>query len=208
MNPEELNLQYFNKNEFTRNGVEWFDRMNPILLTKLDILRSIWGAPIRISKNPDAVGRMDDTSSDHNFNKWKEVRAVDVFPEFAPEQVSKVLRGVRIPDLFFEVAKQVMFEGIGWYPDWEQGNLKGGFHLGVRYGKAPGQWAYVNGKMIPMELRQKTRKEEIVYKRYKFVKELLKEGYKVTEIAYMLDMDHSDISRYKNHYKPPKKFTQ
>ncbi|HSH25400.1 MAG TPA: hypothetical protein VLA13_07670, partial [Massilibacterium sp.] len=72
-------LTYFSRSEFDRGGRNWFNDMCPSLLVRLDVLRNMWGAPIVISPHPDAIGREDDTDSQHNIRKWGEVRAVDVF---------------------------------------------------------------------------------------------------------------------------------
>ena len=138
-----MKLKYFDRDEFYRNDIDWFPKMNQELLYKLDVLRSIWGAPIHISKNPLAIGRFKDECrprSDHNYDRWGEVRAVDVFPGYKGSGIH-----------FYKLAKDCLFHGIGYYPDWEMADLKGGFHLGIRYGKDHGTWGYVDGNMVSIE---------------------------------------------------------
>lgn len=134
-----MKLNYFNPHEFTRSGVEWFDKISPELLVRLDCLRGVWGAPIHISKHPRAVGRRDPIRQGfdgHNLNKHDKVMAVDVFPEM-----------VYSPKYFLESAEDVGFRGIGYYPQWKQGNLKGGFHVDVRDSERA-TWGYVDGKFV------------------------------------------------------------
>jgi hypothetical protein len=133
-----MNLRYFKESEFNRNGVNWFDKMNPELLIRLDALRGVWGAPIYLSQHPRGIGRMDDSGSQHNYNKWGEVRAVDCFPS-----------GSYLHREFYELAQEIGITGIGYYPNWKQGDLlRGGFHLDVR--PEPAQWGF-NGGMVSID---------------------------------------------------------
>jgi len=71
-----MKLYYFKEDEFIRGDINWYSRISPSLLVKLDVLRHIWGSPIIISPSPQAIGRYEGTSQ-HNINKWGEVRAVE-----------------------------------------------------------------------------------------------------------------------------------
>ena len=130
-----MKLHYFDKDEF--HG--WYDKMSPELLVKLDVLRHQWGRPIRISPAPGAVGRDDDSQSQHNWGRWGEVRAVDVFPI-----------GVVTEDdaeRFALVATDCGFRGVGLYSHWSPSI---GFHLDVRPDKDigyPATWGAVNSEL-------------------------------------------------------------
>lgn len=121
-------LYHFSPGEFTRAGAEWFSAMSPRLLVMLDLLRFRWGRPIHISKHPRAVGRHDgESDSQHNFDKWGEVRAVDV----QPANIHNRDDAYR----FYLMAVELGFTGIGFYPQWA---LTPGFHLDVREPRRPG----------------------------------------------------------------------
>lgn len=142
-----MTLDYFNrKTEFIRNGTDWFPLTSKELIIKLDLLRYRWECPIHISLNEDAIGRELGTSdnSKHNFDKWGEVLAIDVFPEKIGTANQDALNAY-----FFQLAKECGFRGIGYYPDWEMQKgeelFKGGFHLDVRRDRKvgdPASWAY------------------------------------------------------------------
>jgi len=127
-----MKLHYFSPEEF--HG--WYDKMSPELLVKLDILRHQWGRPIRISPAQGAVGREDNSQSQHNFNRWGEVRAVDCYPEglITEDDAERVVIA----------ATDCGFGGIGIYPHWSGGI---GLHVDVRPDKAmgyPATWGGVN----------------------------------------------------------------
>lgn len=146
-----MTLDYFNrKTEFIRNGTNWFPLMSKELIVKLDLLRYRWGRPIHISLNEDAIGRElgQEDSSKHNFDKWGEVLAIDVFPERIGTANQDAFNAY-----FFQLAKECGFRGIGYYPDWEMQKgdkfFKGGFHLDVRRDREmgdPASWAFTRGK--------------------------------------------------------------
>jgi len=127
-----MKLHYFDKDEF--HG--WYDKMSQELLVKLDILRHQWGRPIHVSSASGAVGRDDNSQSQHNWAAHGEVRAVDIFPE-----------GVVTEDdveRFVNVATDAGMTGIGVYPHWSPSI---GFHVDVRPDKAigyPATWGAVN----------------------------------------------------------------
>jgi hypothetical protein len=117
-------LHYFQPTEFRG----WWKKMSPRLLVLLDSCRSQWGAPIRVSPADRALGRrMGESLSQHNVQKWGEVRAVDVFPANV-ETIDEAER-------FYALARRVGFTGIGIYPDTKPGVM---FHLDVRIDVVPG----------------------------------------------------------------------
>ena len=117
-------LYYFEPGEFR----EWYRSMSPRLMVMLDVLRHQWGQPIEVSGADGALGRnMGGSLSQHNIDKWGDVRAVDVFPH-----------GVATMDQaerFWLAARSVGFTGIGVYPDAMPSVM---FHLDVRIDRAPG----------------------------------------------------------------------
>lgn len=139
-----IELQYFEAAEFR----EWADKMSPRLLVKLDILRYRIGSPIIISQHPAALGRYSGPSeSDHNYEKWGEVRAVDCFVSgvYKMDQACTVIAD----------AYEVGITAIGVYPEWinAHGEKQVGFHLGDRPARrmgAPATWGYVGGRFVAM----------------------------------------------------------
>lgn len=127
-------LNYFSASEF---GV-WYPLMNRDLLLKLDDFRERWGRPVSISGNKHALGRHDDSESQHNVTRWGEVRAVDVFPDGMNTAAER--------ERAFEIAKEVGFTGIGLYTDTSAGNM---LHVDVREPKSQGHvatWSRVAGE--------------------------------------------------------------
>lgn len=131
-------LYFFQRAEFYRDAVDWFDQMDPRLLVMLDILRHRWRRPIRISAHPAALGRRDGNSeSQHNVDRWGQVRAADVQPAGVETEEEAYQ--------FYLAAKGVGFTGIGVYPHWVNGV---GFHLDVRADRDPGNPAVWGGVMV------------------------------------------------------------
>lgn len=136
-----LSLKHFSPWEFRT----WFADMSPELLKKLDTFRELWGQPVVISSHADGLGRKlgpADTSQ-HNVNKWGEVRAVDVFPE-----------GLNVQTKAFAIqcARQAGFTGYGIYSDTQPGWM---MHLDVRADRSPvnpATWARVNGNYVGIEV--------------------------------------------------------
>jgi len=127
-------LTYFRPGEFFRAGVDWWPLMSAELLTRLDTFRARLGAPVEISPAEGAVGRRlgRADSSQHNIDRWGEVRAIDVMPVGVPLERA------------YQVAREVGFTGIGLYPDWSP---RPGLHLDVREDRtasAPALWAGIN----------------------------------------------------------------
>jgi len=126
-------MQYFKPEEFQG----WFDQLSPALKSNLDALRGKWGRPIVVSPAPGAVGRRlgGTATSQHNVDRWGEVRAVDVMP-YGISTASDAR-------LFRCLAEDCGFTGIGFYPDW---NPRPGFHLDIRITEREGyvaQWGGV-----------------------------------------------------------------
>lgn len=132
------NLKYFQRQDFQ----PWDNVMSEDLLEKLDKLRSVLGVAISPSKHPRAIGRHlgQENTSQHNVDRWGEVRAVDVF-----------IKGVEDTNDTYDVVQkaiQVGFTGIGVYPDAKQGMM---FHFDVREGReagSPALWARVDGEYV------------------------------------------------------------
>jgi|GEM_PF-3253353 len=137
-----VELEYFGPDEFQG----WYDKMSPELLLKLDEFRRQWGYPVHVSPHPDAVGREyyaghDRFDSQHNYIKWGEVRAIDVFPKnSAGEYITSVGDRKRA----YEIAVQVGFTGVGIYTDTVPGNM---MHLDVRQA-ALAKWSRVSGEFL------------------------------------------------------------
>lgn len=142
-----IELENFNPGEFRY----WWARMSPHLTIRLDILRYRLGRPIHISANPMAIGRNNGPigMSDHNVDKWGEVRGVDVFVEgvTTKDQAMRVVR----------VANELGFTAIGVYPEWRNniGENQVGFHFGYRprckMGD-PDTWGQVGGDYVGVDL--------------------------------------------------------
>ncbi len=129
-----MRLHFFKPDEFQG----WYDKTSPELLVRLDVLRSAWGQPINISRHRSAIGREDDSQSQHNVRRWGEVRAVDTIPSGIADAMDA--------HKFISYAIKAGFTGIGFYSNWQQGY---GVHLDVRidapYGK-PARWGGVRGE--------------------------------------------------------------
>lgn len=147
-------LYHFKPWEFVRadkygNPAQWWDQMSPRLLVCLDLLRYRHGGPIQISGHDSALGRQlgPDDRSQHNIDKWGEVRAVDaMFPRVKTQaDAERVIRQ----------AKECGFTGIGFGPFWLP---YVGMHLDVRDDRFPGEpatWGYVlneKGKQVTVSL--------------------------------------------------------
>ena len=136
-------LYYFSRAEFVRDDVDWFDLMDVRLLVLLDVLRFRWRRPIRISAHPSALGRrIGNSESQHNIDRWGQVRAADVQP-VGVETEEEAYQ-------FYLAAKAVGFLGVGVYPHWVNGV---GFHLDVRQDREPGSPAVWGGVMVDGEQR-------------------------------------------------------
>lgn len=147
MDNKYLQLHYFQPEEFGPTPyrvIDWYPDMAPELLTRLDVLRGIWGAPIRISPAVQALGRRGGSnggnqSSDHNVDARGRVEAVDCFPEG--------LMDGETAERLWQFAEMIGFGSLGIYPDWSP---QPGVHLGIRAGwggrQSMATWGGVGGE--------------------------------------------------------------
>jgi len=133
--------QHFTQEEFR----EWSDDMSARLVTMLDVLRFRLGSAIEISGSKDALGRNlgPGDLSEHNFDEWGEVLAVDCF-------IIGVYNRAQAEAVAHE-AEGIGFTGIGVYSDTHnnQGDDQVMFHLGVRPNElmgSPATWGRISGK--------------------------------------------------------------
>lgn len=136
-----LKLEYFKPEEFQG----WFNQMSPELLRKLDILRDLWGKPIMVSPAAGGVGRNlgPDATTQHNVDRWGEVRGVDIFPDGLNSVTAQHFR---------RLCREVGFTGIGIYNDTSPGWMA---HVDVRADRTvnnPAEWARVGGKYVGIEV--------------------------------------------------------
>lgn len=140
-----MKLYYFKASEFG----DWWGLMDYGLLFRLDVLRQQWGHPIYISQAVGALGREDDSESQHNVSRWGVVRAADIYPEGLADKSDA--------ERFVLAATDVGFTGIGCYPQWSGGV---GFHVDVRPGREPNYpttWGGVlnkEGKQVYVSLNE------------------------------------------------------
>lgn len=122
-------LKYFSRYEFGK----WADKMNPVLLKKIDMLRDSWGAPIMISPADGALGRIINPGeigydSQHNYIKYGQVNAGDFM-------FVKKINGEPVPlnvherKRVYSLAREIGFHGIGIYPDSKPYTM---FHFDMR----------------------------------------------------------------------------
>lgn len=131
-------MKYFSEHEF--NG--WYGRLSPELKIALDTFRGVWGYPVIISPAEGAVGRhLGDSKSQHNIDKWGEVRAVDIFP-YGLDSYSDAVRAI-------QCAKESGFTGIGIYPEWSP---QCGMHVDVRPGNHIATWGQVDGEYVSIQI--------------------------------------------------------
>lgn len=122
-------LVYFDRAEFTVADEDWWPRMSPRLLVLLDVFRHALGEAVLISPAEGSLGRRrgPSDSSQHNVDRWGEVRAADV-----------MIRNMRRADQArraAELAQSRGFTGIGVYPHWRP---HPGLHVDVREDRMPG----------------------------------------------------------------------
>lgn len=124
-----MKLNYFKTNEF--RGQKRL--VSPRLLVMLDVYRFMLDEKVMISPHKAAIGREDGTSQ-HNYRRYGEVRALDVMPE-GIHTLEDAERSV-------EIARMIGFTGIGFYPHWDldgnpENGLRPGLHLDVREDRMP-----------------------------------------------------------------------
>lgn len=116
-----MHLDHFSPYEFR----DWWPLMSPKLLVNLDAFRETLGQRVRISKANGALGRhMGMSRSQHNVDKWGEVRAVDIMLPDTDDLVAAY-------DLALTLE---LFSGVGVYPEWKPYH---GLHLDVRSNRKP-----------------------------------------------------------------------
>jgi hypothetical protein len=140
--PEDLGVTYFSPGEF--NG--WWPLIDPRWLVCADILREMSGLIIDVSPVDGAIGRRLGESSltDHNVDRFGRVHAVDVLPRWLVATSNKITIS-RQAQRFSDIAQDVGFTAIGYYPDWRnaKGKKNPGFHLGTRRSRrvgSPATW--------------------------------------------------------------------
>lgn len=128
--------RYFKPDEFQG----FYDQLDPVLLDTLDRFRHLHGDQVVISPAEGAVGRYDDSDSQHNINRWGEVRAVDVFPL----RNGRGLNQAEMQEAYL-VARDAGFTGIGVYLDTKPYPM---MHLDVRHDRqvgSPATWSRIAG---------------------------------------------------------------
>lgn len=128
--------------------IEWFAFINLDLLQMIDDFRDCWGKPVYISQSPGAVGRKEGLSvhSLHNFDRWGEVKALDVMPEGMDDAVSAIEAD--------RIARHICgFGGVGLYPHWLP---RPGLHLDIRPISNGARWGAIkeDGKQIYVTFEQ------------------------------------------------------
>lgn len=120
----------------------WYPLVSGDTLSKLFLLRERWGRPIHVSPVDGALGRIDDSESQHNIlHTVGVVKALDVFPEGSNGPVTR-----EESDRFGKLARAVGFTGIGLYSDtFFRGRAWRMVHLDTRPGVAVATWSRVNG---------------------------------------------------------------
>ena len=135
------NLTYFKPEEF--GG--WYDDLDDDLLSKLDQLREEWGSPIHISPAAGAVGRDNDSGSQHNARPDGVVRAVDIFPEGLNAEEARE---------FVAMATNIGFTGIALYSDTQyQGAPQMMAHVDTRPSREendPALWSRIDKEYRPI----------------------------------------------------------
>jgi len=125
-------LYYFKPYEFG----DWLDHMDPRLLVLLDVFRHRWDKSLVIMMNGRIDGRLgrhkgEDHDSQHNIDRWGEVRAADCFVSGLNTRADSARA--------FLLAKEIGFTGIGIYPDWMPSP---GMHFDTRRDRRPGDPAH------------------------------------------------------------------
>lgn len=120
-------LRYFEDDEFRGQK----GKLSPELLAKLDEFRARLGYPVRISPADGAMARRqgEDSTSQHNLDRWGEVRAIDVMPTPLDGAGNPRAMTKAEAEEAKRVAEAVGFTGIGVYPGWAPFP---GLHLDVR----------------------------------------------------------------------------
>ncbi len=131
-------LSHFSSNEFQG----YYDQVSPKLLIMIDTFRDRWGHPVYISPASGAVGRHngDSDTSQHNLDKWGEVRALDLMPTVDGRSMTAA-----DAERAVSLAKEIGFTGIGVYSDTSPYWL---LHVDVREDRlsgSPATWGRIAG---------------------------------------------------------------
>lgn len=121
--------------------------MSPKLLKKLDGFRHEWGFPVEISRHADAIGREGgEDLSQHNIDKWGEVRAIDVFP-MVPDGAGgfRYINTKSELKAAYDLAINMGFTGVGVYLDTVAGYM---LHLDVRETESVATWSRIDGEYL------------------------------------------------------------
>lgn len=124
--------------------------MNKGLLLKLDAFREVWGFPVEVSKAPGGIGRHggEHDASQHNIDKWGEVRAVDIFPKVPDGKggYRYIKTGAELKRAH-QLALQVGMQGVGSYTDTMPGYM---LHVDNRQDENNHveQWSRVSGNYL------------------------------------------------------------
>ena len=121
---------------------DWYSLIRPDLLDALDEFRDQWGQPVVIRyrwDGPDVAGRLGrhqgpDSTSDHNVDRWGEVRGIDCFPQGMRNRANM--------ERAIQLATDIGVTAIGVYPDWSPSP---GLHLGMRPDRRKGSPATWGG---------------------------------------------------------------
>lgn len=139
-----LYLQHFKPAEFNRGG-NWYSKIDPNLLVRMDILRFQIRSMIYISPVDGAVGRNNgqDDKSLHNVSYYGQVRAVDFFaPGANPREVVKRMVSLG-------------FTGIGVYPNGKwNGERETRYHGDTRHDREmgnPAKWGVIDGDTVTLK---------------------------------------------------------
>lgn len=144
-NGTQIDVRYFSPHEFERGGRNWWPAMSIRWLMLMDSIRATTGAPHFITNSAGALGReQGDRLSQHNAQKWGEVRAGDF-------TVQGVRDGKDAAE-YVSIARLAGITGIGVYAGvW---NVPVGFHCDVRMDRNPGDpatWGRVLNELGQIE---------------------------------------------------------
>jgi hypothetical protein len=140
-----LHLYHFKPAEFNRSGTNWYPVICPRLLVSMDLLRHELRTPVVISPHPQAVGRTRgrDDNSQHNFDRWAQVRGLDFFvPDASADRVVSAMT-------------RLGFTGIGLYPEGFLGSVtQPRYHGDTRRDRVPGEpatWGYKGDRLVSLK---------------------------------------------------------
>ena len=138
-------LKHFAKSEF---GI-WYPLMSRKQLVTLDAFRESWGYPVEVSKADGSLGRHGGGESQHNVERWGEVRATDVFPKVPDGKGGyRYMKTIEERKRAHRIATEVGFTGIGIYTDTSPGNL---LHVDTRESERVAQWSRVDGQYLGIQ---------------------------------------------------------